>query len=73
MEVDAVDAVQGGVGVPGAIGAHRADLHADATDGQVGREGEGSDPVTLSLVSYGSHVLFVPSLSRDHCPRFTTG
>jgi hypothetical protein len=55
------------------VGAHGADLHADAADGQVGREGEGSDPVTVSFVSYGCHVLFVPSLSRDHCPRFTTG
>lgn len=101
--------------MPGVVGAHGADLHADATDGQFGREGEGSDPVTLglacvitgpapvitglapaaaglasvaagpapvaaaadsavvTLVSYGRHVLFVPSLSRDHCPRFTTG
>ncbi|GGW09962.1 hypothetical protein GCM10018980_32940 [Streptomyces capoamus] len=73
VEVDAVDAVQGGVGVPAALGAHGADLHAHAADGQLGREGEGSDSVTLSFTSYDCHVLFVPSLSRDHCPRFTTG
>ncbi|GHA27504.1 hypothetical protein GCM10010345_35300 [Streptomyces canarius] len=68
-----MDAVQGGVDVPAVVGAHRADLHADAADGQVGREGERSDHVTLSLLSYARHARFALSLSGDHCPRFTTG
>jgi hypothetical protein len=63
MEVDAVDAVQGRVGVPGAVGAHRADLHAYAADTQIDREGKRSDHVAVTAdVLDGSvrHVLLVP-------------
>ncbi|GHH28778.1 hypothetical protein Srubr_40240 [Streptomyces rubradiris] len=76
MEVDAVDAVQGGLGVPGAAGPHGADLHADAADGQLGREGEGSDSVATSdpvagsgPVTTGVAALGPPAASLPHYDR----
>ncbi|GAA4815316.1 hypothetical protein GCM10023220_54220 [Streptomyces ziwulingensis] len=53
VEVDAVHAVQGGLGVPDAAGAHGADLHADAEDAQIDREGEGSDPAAIGTAATG--------------------
>ncbi len=67
MEVDAVHALQRRVGVPGAAGAHRADLHADTADAQLDREGERSDPVA-ALDGSVCHVRLVPPRSRAVLP-----
>jgi hypothetical protein len=58
VEVDAVDAVQRRVRVPGASRAHRADLHAHTADAQVDREGERSDSVrVLAALAAGRALL----------------
>ncbi|GGQ88820.1 hypothetical protein GCM10010267_59630 [Streptomyces griseorubens] len=48
VEVEAVHPVQGRVGVPGAVGAHGGDLHADPADAPFDREGEGSDSAAVA-------------------------
>jgi hypothetical protein len=60
-----VDAVQRRVRLPGALGTHGADLHADSAHTQLDREGERSDAVnrafTVSaLDGYARHVLLAP-------------
>ena len=50
VEVEAVHPVQGRVGVPGAVGAHGGDLHADPVDAPFDREGEGSDSAAVTPV-----------------------
>lgn len=70
VEVDAVHAVQRGVHVPDASGPHRADLHADAGQAQIDREGEGPDPVPGPAFAPAPPwvVLSVMSLSRRLAP-----
>ncbi|GHB37185.1 hypothetical protein GCM10010306_033710 [Streptomyces umbrinus] len=51
VEVDAVDALDRLVRVPGPAGLHRADLHADSADAQVDGKGKGPDPVAALTVT----------------------
>ncbi|GHH95097.1 hypothetical protein GCM10017779_55540 [Streptomyces capillispiralis] len=64
VEVDAVHPVRRRVGAPGAVGAHRGDLHADTENAPVDREGEGSDPVAVTVV-----VPAAPSSAPRTCAR----
>ncbi|GHD38001.1 hypothetical protein GCM10010317_004480 [Streptomyces mirabilis] len=80
VEVDAVHAFQRGVHVPDAPGPHRADLHTDAGQAQIDREGEGPDPVPgpafAPCTALGGSVCHVPlasTRSSTPCPIFTEG
>ncbi|GGV82181.1 hypothetical protein GCM10010294_56800 [Streptomyces griseoloalbus] len=66
VEVDAVHPVQRRVGAPGAVGAHRGDLHADTEDTPVDREGEGSDPVTVVAAAASPSARRVSSCHVSH-------